>query len=126
MLTVVCAGIARSGERCTQSVNLGLMYCHHHNPSRPEERKRAASRAGKSKPSRELVSIKRQLQGLADDILSGKVDRSDGAVVSQILNVLLRALEQERRWRELEGIEERLEALEQAAQEVEVGHHWGT
>lgn len=125
MLMVVCAGITRSGERCTQSVNLGLSYCHHHDLSRPEERKRAASRAGKSKPSRELVSIKRQLQGLADDILSGKVDRSDGAVVSQILNVLLRALEQERRWRELEGIEERLEALEQAAQEVEVVHHWG-
>ena len=109
---VVCAGITRGGERCTQSVNPGLTYCHHHDPSRSEERRRAASRAGKSKPSRELVSIKRQLQELANNVLSGKVERSDGAVVSQILNVLLRALEQERRWRELDEIEERLERLE--------------
>ncbi len=110
----VCAGIKRGGERCTQSVRPGERYCHHHDPARAEERKRAASRAGKSKPSRELGRIKHQLQELADGVLSGKVDRSDGAVVSQILNVLLRALEQERRWREVFDLEERIERLEGA------------
>jgi hypothetical protein len=49
---------------------------------------------------------------LADRVLSGEVDRADAAVCGQLLNVKLRALEQERRWREIENHEERLEALE--------------
>jgi hypothetical protein len=49
---------------------------------------------------------------LADRVLSGEVNRADAAVCAQLLNVKLRALEQERRWRETEEHEERLEALE--------------
>jgi hypothetical protein len=37
-------------------------YCQHHDPARAEEQRRAASRAGKSKPSRELLGIKAQLE----------------------------------------------------------------
>jgi glutathione S-transferase len=108
----VCEGIKRSGGRCTVSVESGQTFCHHHDPSRSEERKRAASRAGKSRPSRELLSIKRQLQGLTDSVLAGEVERADAAVCGQLLNVLLRAHEQERKAKELEELEERLSALE--------------
>jgi hypothetical protein len=108
----VCAGIKRSGGRCTVSVESGQTFCHHHDPSRSEERKRAASRAGKSRPSKELVSIKHQLQDLANGVLDGRVDRADGAVAGQLLNILLRALEQERKVRETEDLEERLARLE--------------
>lgn len=38
-----------------------------------------------------------------------------GAVASQILNVYLRALEMERKWKELGEIEERISALEARA-----------
>jgi hypothetical protein len=44
--------------------------------------------------------------------LSGDLGRADTAVVSQVLNVKLRALELERKWRELGELEDRMEALE--------------
>jgi len=44
--------------------------------------------------------------------LSGDLARADAAVVSQVLNVKLRALELERKWKELGELEDRLEALE--------------
>ena len=114
-MSTVCAGITRGGQRCTQSVQPGEQYCHRHDPSRSEERKRAASRAGKSKPNKELVNIKRQLQELTDNVLAGEVGRADAAVCGQLLNVLLRALEVERKVREVEQVEERLVALEELA-----------
>ena len=90
----------------------GVQWCYNHDPSRSEERKRAASRAGKSRPNRELLSVKRQLQDLTDGVLDGRVDRADGAVAGQLLNVLLRAIEAERKAKEADEFSARLETLE--------------
>ena len=45
-------------------------------------------------------------------VLSGEVERADAAVVGQLLNIKLRALETERRWKELGELEERMAVLE--------------
>jgi hypothetical protein len=45
--------------------------------------------------------------------LDGKVDRGRAAVANQLYNTLIRAIEQERKLRELEELAERLEALEE-------------
>ena len=108
----VCAGITRAGTRCTQSVDPGLIYCHHHDPARADERKRAASRAGKSKPSRELQALKDQLQDVANRTLSGELEPKRVAVAVQALNVKIRALDLERRWKEVLDLEGRIERLE--------------
>ena len=71
-----------------------------------------ASRAGSSKGSGEISDLKKQLKDLATDILSGAVGRSDAAVVNQILNTRARLIELERKIREQEELQERLEALE--------------
>lgn len=118
----VCPGIKRDGTRCTVVVGGSQRYCYQHDPDRSEERRRAASRAGKSKPSREIGAIKRQLQKMADDVLVGTLDRADAAVSGQLLNILLRAVEQERKIKEQDVLEERLEALEQA--HVGGGQRW--
>lgn len=110
----VCPGIKRDGGRCTVVVNGPQEYCYQHDPARQDERKRAASRAGKARPSRELAGIKRQLQELTDDALAGKVERGVAAVCGQLLNVKLRAVEVERKVKEQEEIIERVEALEGA------------
>lgn len=60
--------------------------------------------------------MKGQLQDLTDRVLSGDVDRSAAAVCGQLLNVKLRAVEVERKIKEQEELEERIEALEQASQ----------
>jgi hypothetical protein len=54
-------------------------------------RRRAASKAARNKPDAELKGVKAQLQALADAVLSGDLERADAAVVSQVLNVKLRA-----------------------------------
>jgi hypothetical protein len=91
-LAVRCAGIKRDGGRCTTIVKPPQTHCYQHDPERAGERKRNASRAAKSKPSRELAGIKQRLSDLADDVLAGEVDRAVAAVASQVLNVYLRAV----------------------------------
>jgi glutathione S-transferase len=111
-LVRVCPAIKANGERCRGIVGAGNAYCPAHDPAREGARRRAASKAAKSKPDAELKGVKDQLQALADRVLSGELQRADAAVVSQVLNVKLRALELERKWRELGELEDRLEALE--------------
>ena len=55
-------------------------------------------------------------------MLSGELDKGDAAVVSQVLNVYLRALETERKWKELTEMDERLAALER---QQEGASAWG-
>ena len=80
--------------------------------SRPGARRRATSKAARSKPDAGLKGVKHQLQDLADRVLSGDLGRADAAAVSQVLSVKLSALELERKWKELGELEDRLEALE--------------
>ncbi len=93
------------------SVEAGKTYCHHHDPARASERSRAASRAGKGRPSRELREIKRKLSELADDVLAGRVAARDAAVVSQVHNVFLRAVSIEMKMKEVEELEHSVSEL---------------
>jgi hypothetical protein len=120
-----CAGIKRDGGQCTAIVNGSQTYCYQHDPSRANERRRNASKAARSKPSRELAEIKGKLSELADGVLEGAVERGTGAVVSQILNVLLRAVSVELKVREVEELTERLEALEGVLETRRGGNRWG-
>jgi hypothetical protein len=117
-----CAGIKRDGGRCTVIVKGPDEYCYAHDPGRAAERRRNASRAGRSKPSRDLANVKAQLQSLADEVLAGEQDRSAAAVAGQLLNIKLRAIEVERKVKETDELAERIEALERAQ---EGGRRWG-
>ncbi len=86
--------------------------CWAHDPRNAAQRKRITSKAGKSKPIRELINIKQRLSDLATDVLEGTVDKGDAGVVSQVLNVYLRAVSVELRVREQEQLIERVEELE--------------
>ena len=107
-----CPAIKANGERCRGIVGARSHYCPAHDPAREGARRRAASKAARSKPDAEVRRVKDQLQAIADGVLSGELARADAAVVSQILNVKLRALEVERKWKELGELEDRLDALE--------------
>ena len=112
-----CPAITRGGEPCRGLVRPGNDYCPAHDPNRQEARRRAASKAGKSKPGRELADIKDLCQDLADRVLRGELETGRAAVANQLTNTRLRALEVERKIRETEELEERIERLERAAQE---------
>jgi tRNA nucleotidyltransferase (CCA-adding enzyme) len=108
----VCAGTKRDRSRCTATVEPPQTYCWWHDPDNADERRRAASKAGRSRPNRELVSVKAQLQDLTRDVLAGDLERSRAAVANQLINTRLRAIEQERKNRESDELEARIEALE--------------
>jgi hypothetical protein len=119
-MTRVCAGITRSGVRCTVSVSGAQQYCHLHEPSRADERRRNASRAGRSKPaSREIGQIKTDIKRVIEDVRDARLDKSVGAVVGGLYNTLLKAIETERRIREQEEMEDRLQVLEHALEAAE-------
>jgi hypothetical protein len=57
-------------------------------------------------------------------VLEGRQDKAVGAVVSQILNVYLRAVSVELKAREQLELIERLERLEEALESEKGGHRW--
>jgi len=93
-------------------VGPGQTHCYQHDPARSGERRRNASKGGKSKGNPKLTKLDRQLEDLASDALEGKVERGVAAVVNQIINTRARLIELERKIREQEELEARLEALE--------------
>ena len=107
-----CRATKANGEPCTLSANGPQGLCWAHDPANRDKRRRMASRAARSKPNRELSSIKALLEDLTERVLSGEVPTAQAAVANQLINTRLRAIEQERKMRELEELEERLEALE--------------
>jgi hypothetical protein len=90
-------------------------------PDRAEERRRNASRGGRARGNGELADLKKQLKDLASDVLDARVDRGSAAVVNQILNTVIRTIEQERKMRELEEMAQRLEALEEVLKARKAG-----
>jgi hypothetical protein len=112
-----CAGEKQDGTPCERIVSASQTFCFAHDPAQADRRSRNASKAARSKPSRELAAVKERLRGLADEVLSGQVEREAAAVAARILSVYLRAVEQERKLREQEEVLERLEALEQKARQ---------
>src|SRR5919112_3303993 len=108
-----CAGIKRDGGRGAVGVGPEQSHCYAHDPHRSQERKRNASRGGQSKGQGELRELKKRIRSLAAEVLDGTVDRCRAAVANQLYNTLIRAIEQERKQRELEELAGRLEALEE-------------
>ena len=121
-----CSGSKQDGNPCERIVGASQTYCFAHDPTKAAERSRNASKAARSKPSRELAKVKEQLRGLADDVLAGTVEKDAAAVSARILGIYLRAAEQERRQLEQDEILDRLEALERRArlQREQGGSRW--
>ncbi len=121
-----CVGYKRDGTPCERIVGASKQYCYAHDPARAEARKRNASKGGKSKPNREIAGIKNQLATMVNEVLTGAVATAPYAVAGQLINTRLRAVELERKVKETEELEERIEALEQTTGNREKGgQRWG-
>ena len=107
-----CPAVKRDGSQCTTIVKPPQTHCYQHDPERAEVRKRNASRAGRS-GSREIKDLKRRIFEVIDTVLGGSQDRGRAAVAIQGFNALRSVLELERKIREAEELESRLEALEE-------------
>ncbi len=123
---VLCLGFKRNGERCTATVEPPQTYCWWHDPANADERRRAASRGGKGKPNREIRDLKKELEDLAEGVLTDEIHRAKGAVVNQILNTRLRAVELERKLKETDELERRLEEMAEALERQKGGSAYGS
>src|SRR5215218_9949886 len=116
-----CSGIRVDGGRCGAQAIRSSEYCVNHHPDYEDARRRRNSKGGKrggrGRPQAELSDIKRRLSTLADDVLEGRQDKGVAAVVSQVLNVYLRAVSVELKAREQLELTERLEDLEEALEQ---------
>jgi hypothetical protein len=125
-----CAGITLAGGACKGTPIDGSGWCYVHHPDHAEERRRNGSRGGKrggrGRPQRELADVKHRLSDLADEVLTGAVDRADAAVASQVLNVFLRAVSVELKAREQLEFVERMEALEKAIEDRPASRNGGS
>jgi hypothetical protein len=125
-----CSAIKANGERCRGIAATGSDYCPAHDPARADARTKAASKAAKSRSAmgtetRNIMVIKDALKVLYDAVLEGRVDRSAAAVANQIANTQLRAVEVERRVREQDELEIRLDELEGLLEEAEERSRYG-
>ena len=113
-----CAGITAAGSRCKAEAMPAAEWCWNHHPDYEQARRRRASKGGKrggrGRPQRETEAIKTLLEDLTDRVLAGDLETRPAAVVNQLVNTRLRAIEQERKIRETEELEGRIEALERA------------
>ena len=116
----VCAAIKPDGARCRARAMEGYAYCYNRNPGFADERRLHASKGGKqggrgrpARPGAEgLQDIQDLLADLTSGVLSGEVTREVAIAANQLLNTSLRALELERKWKEVLDLEARLEAVE--------------
>src|SRR5215213_4587453 len=118
-----CAGQKGDGTPCERIVGSSQEYCYAHDPSYAQDRKKAASKAAKS-PARsrsttETKEIKGRLKDLYAAVLEGRAERAAAAVANQIANTQLRAIELERRVREQDDLEKRLDELGGLLEEAE-------
>src|SRR5215216_6077849 len=118
-----CAGIKRNGQRCTTTVEPPQSHCWWHDPASAQERRRAAAKGGKAKANPVVKELHSLLESLTDQVIKGELSTAVGAVANQLINTRIRLLEYERRLREMEDLEERLEVLEQDQQE-RPGQRW--
>jgi hypothetical protein len=108
-----CSAIKANGERCRGIAATGSEWCPAHDPSRKEARKRAASKAARSRHGGQIGELKDTLAMLYQEVRGGAISPKVGAVLNQILNARIRLVETEMRVREQEELLERIAALEE-------------
>jgi hypothetical protein len=112
----LCSGIRADGGRCGAQATSGSELCIGHDPGKAEARHRRASKGGKrggrGRPTTELARLRDRFESLADDVLTGRIERADGAVAGQLLNGARACVRDGLAAREQEELVGRLEALE--------------
>jgi hypothetical protein len=122
-----CSGITQAGTACKGIPIDGSGYCYVHHPDHAEDRRRhgakGGKRGGRGRPTSELARLGARFEELADKVLSGEVERADGAVAGQLLNGARSCVRDGLTAREQEELVERLESLEESLQQKE-DHRW--
>ena len=127
-----CIGTRADNERCQAQAIADSQWCFNHHPDYEAARRRRASKGGKSggrgRPSpatAELSRLQGRLEELAEELLEkpGKADTY--AVMGRLLNYARMCIATALQARQVEDLEQRLEALEEALESKRGGNRWG-
>src|SRR5215213_1352811 len=106
-----CSAVKRDGSRCTLPVTGQQGLCWAHDPANAERRRRTASKAGRSKPSREVAALKEEIKAVIADVKAGDLDRNDAAVMFQGYRALKDFIALERQVKETDELAAEIEEL---------------
>jgi hypothetical protein len=128
-----CSGITQAGAACKGIPIEGSDYCYVHHPDYAEERRRHGARGGKrggrGRGASELAEVKELLATLTSRVLKAEgiepLETGPAAVANQLINTRLRAIELERKAKETEDLEARIEALERTQGQQKGVRPWG-
>lgn len=109
-----CPATKRNGDRCSGSVPEGKYHCWFHDPANSDKRRRAAARGGRGNKSKVSKDLHKLLESLTEQVVSGELEPYPASVAGSLVGVRLRLLEYERRVRETDTLELRLEELSEA------------
>ena len=106
-----CGGTKRDGSPCTATVEPPIRFCWWHDPENAEKRRRAASRGGSSRPSREVRTLKADLRDLIGRVESGELEPTPANTIIRAYSVLIDLIKLERGVYLEEDLAARVEAL---------------
>ena len=114
-----CAALKKDGSgRCKAPPMTGSQWCLSHHPDRVEENRKRSSKGGKrggvGKATSELYKLQKEMERIAQQVKTKKMDRSIGATTAQILNYARACIRDRVDAREQEELVERMEAIEEA------------
>ena len=120
----LCRAMTKYGRPCQNAPLPGKEECYSHSPdpehvARRVRNARARSYAAHSPGTTEIAELKDELKALVREVKAGEVAPGVATVITQLSNVILQAIEQDRKTREIEEHGERLAALEDS---LERGH----
>jgi seryl-tRNA synthetase len=106
-----CSFIKASGERCRGTATGPQGLCFAHDPANADKRRRTASRGGRGKANREIVSLKEEIKSVIADVRAGDLDRNDAAVMIQGYRALKDFIALERQVKETDELAAEIEEL---------------
>ena len=106
-----CRSTTQYGRLCQNPARPGRDACWSHDPENAAQRAKNARAGGRAVHSPGTTEIA-ELKALVREVKAGEVAPGVATVITQLSNVILRAIEQDRKIKETEELEERLAALE--------------
>ena len=115
----VCTATTQYGRPCQNPAHPGKSVCWTHDPENATQRVRNARAGGvavHSPATHEIGELKEELKALIREVKDGEITPGVASVITQLANVLLRGIEQQRKVKESEELEARIEELERRAE----------
>lgn len=110
-MNIQCSATKANGAPCTLPANGPSGFCWAHAPENAEKRRKAASRAARSKGNREVLTLKEEIKGVIASVKDGGLDRNDAAVMIQGYRALKDFIALERQVKETDDLAAEIEEL---------------